>query len=165
MLPKYELNTARAGILKRIPFDETVVPPSVQERITAMFGEPLTAAQAVDRILQDVRREGDAGLRKWAERLDGGAPEGFAVLPEEMASALAGLPGDQRAALELSIDRVRRFHQAQPVTSWMTNSLGGTVGQYVRPIRRVGVYVPAGSAPLPSSVLMSVIPAQVAGVF
>jgi histidinol dehydrogenase len=164
MLPKYELNTARAGILKRIPFDETVVPPSVQERITAMFGEPLTAAQAVDRILQDVRREGDAGLRKWAERLDGGAPEGFAVLPEEMASALAGLPGDQRAALELSIDRVRRFHQAQPVTSWMTNSLGGTVGQYVRPIRRVGVYVPAGSAPLPSSVLMSVIPAQVAGV-
>jgi histidinol dehydrogenase len=140
------------------------VPPSVQERITALFGEPLTAAQAVDRILQDVRREGDAGLRKWAERLDGGAPEGFAVSPEEMAGALAGLPGDQRAALELSIDRVRRFHQAQPVTSWMTNSLGGTVGQYVRAIRRVGVYVPAGSAPLPSSVLMSVIPAQVAGV-
>jgi histidinol dehydrogenase len=164
MLPKYDLNTARLGILKRIPFDETVVPPAVQERITALFGEPLTAAQAVDRILQDVRREGDAGLRKWANRLDGGAPAGFAVPPAEMRRALEDLPAGQRAALELAIDRVRRFHQAQPVTSWMTNTLGGTVGQYMRPIRRVGVYVPAGSAPLPSSVLMSVIPAQAAGV-
>jgi histidinol dehydrogenase len=164
MLPKYDLDTAREGILKRIPFDETVVPPVVQERITALFGEPLTAAQAVDRILQDVRREGDAGLRQWAERLDGSAPEGFAVSPDEMRQALADLPGEQRAALELAADRVRRFHQAQPVTSWMTNALGGTLGQYVRPIRRVGVYVPAGSAPLPSSVLMSVIPAQAAGV-
>jgi histidinol dehydrogenase len=164
MLPKYDLDTAREGILKRIPFDETVVPPVVQERITALFGEPLTAAQAVDRILRDVRREGDAGLRQWAERLDGSAPEGFAVSPDEMRQALADLPDEQRAALELAADRVRRFHQAQPVTSWMTNTLGGTLGQYVRPIRRVGVYVPAGSAPLPSSVLMSVIPAQAAGV-
>jgi histidinol dehydrogenase len=164
MLPKFDLNTAREGILKRIPFDETVVPPVVQERITALFGEPLTAAQAVDRILQDVRRDGDTGLRHWAERLDGSAPAGFAVSPDEMRQALADLPDEQRAALELAADRVRRFHQAQPVTSWMTNTLGGTLGQYMRPIRRVGVYVPAGSAPLPSSVLMSVIPAQAAGV-
>jgi histidinol dehydrogenase len=164
MLPKYDLVTARASILKRIPFDETVVPPVVQDRITALFGEPLTAAQAVDRILQDVRREGDAGLRRWAERLDGGAPQGFAVSPDEMRQALDELPAEEREALELAADRVRRFHLAQPVTSWMTNTLGGTVGQYVRPIRRVGVYVPAGSAPLPSSVLMSVIPAQAAGV-
>jgi histidinol dehydrogenase len=164
MLPKYDLVTARASILKRIPFDETVVPPVVQDRITALFGEPLTAAQAVDRILQDVRREGDAGLRRWAERLDGGAPQGFAVSPDEMRQALDELSAQEREALELAADRVRRFHLAQPVTSWMTNTLGGTVGQYVRPIRRVGVYVPAGSAPLPSSVLMSVIPAQAAGV-
>jgi histidinol dehydrogenase len=164
MLAKFDLNTAREGILKRIPFDETIVPPVVQERITALFGEPLTAAQAVDRILQDVRREGDQGLRRWAERLDGSPPEGFAVAPAEMRQALDNLPAEQRTALELAADRVRRFHLAQPVTSWMTNSLGGTVGQYVRPIRRVGVYVPAGSAPLPSSVLMSVIPAQAAGV-
>jgi histidinol dehydrogenase len=164
MLPKYDLVTARASILKRIPFDETVVPPVVQDRITALFGEPLTASQAVDRILQDVRREGDAGLRRWAERLDGGAPQGFAVSPDEMRQALDKLSTEEREALELAADRVRRFHLAQPVTSWMTNTLGGTVGQYVRPIRRVGVYVPAGSAPLPSSVLMSVIPAQAAGV-
>ncbi|HSV86605.1 MAG TPA: histidinol dehydrogenase, partial [Levilinea sp.] len=136
MFPKYDLPTAREGILKRVPFDETVVPPVVQERITALFGESLTAAQAVDRILQDVRRDGDAGLRKWAGLLDGGAPEGFAVSPGEMRQALDDLPATQRAALALAIDRVRRFHQAQPVTSWMINALGGTVGQYVRPIRR-----------------------------
>ncbi len=69
-----------------------------------------------------------------------------------------------RRALELAAERVRRFHQAQPVTSWITQAMGGTLGQLVRPIRRVGMYVPAGSAPLPSSVLMSAIPAQVAGV-
>lgn len=164
MLPKYDLTTAREGILKRIPFDETPAPPVVQQRITALFGEPLSAAQAVARIVQDVRRDGDAGLRKWAERLDGGAPAGFAVSPGEMSQALADLPTDQRDALALAIERVRRFHQAQPVTSWITNALGGTLGQYVRPIRRVGVYVPAGSAPLPSSAVMSVVPAQAAGV-
>jgi histidinol dehydrogenase len=164
MLPKYDLTTAREGILKRIPFDETPAPPVVQQRITAFFGEPLSAAQAVARIVQDVRRDGDAGLRKWADRLDGGAPAGFAVSPGEMRQALADLPTDQRDALALAIERVRRFHQAQPVTSWITNALGGTLGQYVRPIRRVGVYVPAGSAPLPSSALMSVVPAQAAGV-
>jgi histidinol dehydrogenase len=64
----------------------------------------------------------------------------------------------------MAADRVLRFHQAQPVTSWMTNKLGGTLGQFIRPIRRVGVYVPAGTAPLPSSVLMSVLPARAAGV-
>ena len=65
---------------------------------------------------------------------------------------------------ELAAERVLRFHQAQPVTSWMTNTLGGTLGQFVRPIRASRLYVPAGTAPLPSSVLMSAIPAQVAGV-
>src|SRR5204862_367168 len=58
--------------------------------------------------------------------------------------------------------RIRVFHQAQPVTSWLDPT--GMLGQLVRPIRRVGLYVPAGSAPLPSTVLMSAIPAQVAGV-
>jgi hypothetical protein len=56
------------------------------------------------------------------------------------------------------------FHQKQPLPNWTTHELGGTLGQRVTPIQRVGVYVPGGTAPLPSSLLMSVIPAQVAGV-
>ncbi len=164
MLNIYEVETAKQGILKRIPMDDMDVPPSVQERITAMFGEPLTPTQVVDRILRDVRTRGDAALSEWTEKLDGRKSDRFAIPKSELQAALDSLPAEQRAALEVAADRVRRFHQAQPVTSWMTQSLGGTVGQYVRPIQRVGIYVPAGTAPLPSSVLMSAVPAQVAGV-
>ena len=164
MLNIYEVESAKQSILKRIPMDDMDVPPSVQERITAMFGEPLTPTQVVDRILRDVRTRGDAALSEWNEKLDGRKSDRFAIPKSELQAALEALPAEQRAALEVAADRVRRFHQAQPVTSWMTQSLGGTVGQYVRPIQRVGIYVPAGTAPLPSSVLMSAVPAQVAGV-
>lgn len=164
MLKTYDPTTARQTILKRMPLDDAKVPPSVQERITDTFGEPLTPAQAVDRILFDIRNRGDAALAEWSKRLDGSSTAQFAVPIEEMQAALRELPAEQRAALELAAERIRRFHQSQPVTSWMTQSMGGTLGQYVRPIRRVGIYVPAGTAPLPSSVLMSAVPAQVAGV-
>jgi histidinol dehydrogenase len=164
MLKLYDPLTARRTILKRAPVDDMEVPPSVQERITRTFGEPLTPAQVVERILRDVRLRGDPALAEWTEKLDGRPSTRFRVSEEELQAALAALPAEQRAALELSAGRVRRFHQAQPVTSWMTQALGGTLGQYVRPIRRVGLYIPAGTAPLPSSILMSAIPAQVAGV-
>lgn len=164
MLKQYDPTAAAQSILKRQPMDDMEVPPSLQQRITQMFGEALTPAQVVDRILRDVRSRGDAALADWTERLDGSRPQGFAVSKAELQAALDDLPVEQRRALELSADRVRRFHQAQPVTSWMTQAMGGTLGQYVRPIRRVGLYVPAGTAPLPSSVIMSAVPAQVAGV-
>jgi histidinol dehydrogenase len=70
----------------------------------------------------------------------------------------------QRDALEKAAARIETFHRHQPLTSWFTNELGGTLGQIIRPIQRVGLYVPGGTAPLPSTVLMSAIPARVAGV-
>ena len=155
---------ARQSILKRVPMDEMVIPETVLQRTAELFGEPLTPTQAVDRILADVRNRGDEALREWSLRLDGSAPENFAVPVEELQAALEQIPADLRKALELAASRIRQFHEAQPVTSWMTQKMGGTVGQYMRPILRVGLYIPAGSAPLPSSVLMSAIPAQVAGV-
>lgn len=164
MLRIFQPDQARASILKRVPMDEMSVPESVLQRTAALFGESLTPTQAVERILADVRHRGDTALREWSQRLDGSAPESFAVPAAQLQAALEQLPADLRQALELAADRVRRFHQAQPITSWMTQDLGGTVGQYMRPILRVGLYIPAGSAPLPSSVLMSAIPAQVAGV-
>lgn len=164
MFRMYDVPTARQEILKRIPVDDMTVTPGVQARITSMFGEPLTPAQVVDRILTDVRARGDAALQEWTARLDGKSSQALSVPPAALQAALDSLPAEQRAALELAADRVRRFHQAQPVTSWMTQSMGGTLGQFIRPIRRVGLYIPAGTAPLPSSVIMSAIPAQVAGV-
>ena len=111
-----------------------------------------------------MRIHGDDALRKWSLRLDGLELADFRVTQPEISSALDQLKPAQHQAFSLAADRVRRFHQAQPITSWITQALGGTLGQLVRPIQRVGIYVPSGSAPLPSSVLMSAIPAQVAGV-
>lgn len=164
MLRKFCVDEARNTILKRISLDEAEVSPLVLERIAALFGEPLSPERAVERILRDVRQRGDTALREWTQRLDGVSLMNFRVSKEEIQSALQTLSDVQLNALRLAAERIRRFHQAQPLTSWLTQSMGGTLGQLVRPIRRVGVYVPAGSAPLPSSVLMSVIPAQVAGV-
>jgi histidinol dehydrogenase len=164
MLRTFNVPEAQKTILKRVPLDDMDVPQSLLDRLQATFGEPVSPAQAVERILRDVRKHGDPALAEWSARLDGSAPAALRVPADELATALEALPVAQRAALELAAARIRGFHQAQPVTSWMTNKLGGTLGQYARPINRVGLYVPGGSAPLPSSVLMSAVPAQVAGV-
>jgi histidinol dehydrogenase len=86
------------------------------------------------------------------------------VSPAEIKSAKEMISPKQLDALANSATRIQQFHQRQPMTSWITQDMGGTLGQLIRPIRRVGLYVPAGTAPLPSSVLMSAIPAKVAGV-
>ncbi len=67
-------------------------------------------------------------------------------------------------SLRASAARVEAFHKLQPINSWFTAKTGSRLGQIFRPIRRVGLYIPGGTAPLPSSVIMSAIPARVAGV-
>jgi histidinol dehydrogenase len=165
MLKIYDVPTATQTILKRTPPDETVVSPAMLERLAATFGEPVTPEEAVKRILRDVRARGDAALRDWSARLDGFPSDApLRVPPEALSTALAALDAPTRSALETAASRVREFHRRQPLTSWFTNDLGGTLGQIIRPHQRVGLYVPGGTAPLPSTVLMSAIPAQVAGV-
>jgi histidinol dehydrogenase len=164
MLRILDVQSALQTILKRLPPDEVNVPTKLMDGIESIFGEHLAPAEAVRRILKDVRQNGDQALRRWAERLDGSIPESFRVTSEELEEALASIPAHQRQALKLMAERIEAFHRRQPLTSWMTNDLGGTLGQWIRPIRRVGLYVPGGTAPLPSSVLMSAIPARVAGV-
>lgn len=160
----YDPETARNTLLRRQPPDVQDVPAAVRERIQALFGEPLTPAQAVARILADVRMGGDAALRRWSQQLDGWTASDFRVPPTELQTAHARLSPDLREALHIAAERIEAFHRRQPLTSWITQDLGGTLGQLVRPLRRIGIYVPGGSAPLPSTVLMSAIPARVAGV-
>ena len=88
MLKCYDALTARQTLLKRSPIDDMEVPPSVQERITRTFGEALTPAQVVDRILRDVRLRGDTALTEWTERLDGRQAVDFRVSKAEMQAAL-----------------------------------------------------------------------------
>jgi histidinol dehydrogenase len=164
MLKQYDPQTARQTILKRTPPDEFPISQRVLDNIAKLFGESLTAEQAVTRILKDVRANGDSALQSWTQRLDQIDLKPAPVSKAFIQSALDSISPVQRDALEKAAARIETFHRHQPLTSWFTNELGGTLGQIIRPIQRVGLYVPGGTAPLPSTVLMSAIPARVAGV-
>ncbi|MEA3334382.1 MAG: histidinol dehydrogenase [Chloroflexota bacterium] len=159
-----DISVAEESILRRAGWDEQKLPPALLDGIESIFGERLTPEEAVDRVLADVRLRGDAALRDWSQRIDGASPEEFSVPEVEIEHAVAGLAPDMLEALTIAADRVEAFHRKQPIGSWMDVTPGGTLGQLVRPLRRVGVYVPAGTAPLPSSLLHTAIPARVAGV-
>lgn len=164
MLKQYDPQTAKQTILKRTPPNEFPVSQRALDGITQLFGEPLTPEQAVTKILKDVRMNGDSALQKWTQALDSIALQPVPVSKALIQSSLDSLAPAQRDALEKAAARIEIFHRRQPLTSWFTNELGGTLGQIIRPIQRVGLYVPGGTAPLPSTVLMSAIPARVAGV-
>lgn len=164
MIAILDPNTAQQTILRRVPLGEQEVPAFVLERIQETFGERLSPQQAVDRILRDVRTQGDVALRAWTRRLDGVSPGSFRVPVEALQTALRSISRSERTALESAAERIEAFYKRQPLVSWVTQEMGGTLGQLIRPIRRVGLYVPGGTAPLPSSVLMAALPAKVAGV-
>ena len=122
---------------------------------------------AVRTILEDVRERGDAAVFAHTERLDGVRLEAQTLRVPDAAcdDALASLDPRVREALALAAERIEAFHARQRRESWFTEEAGtGVLGQLVRPLRRVGLYVPGGSAAYPSSVLMNAIPARVAGV-
>jgi histidinol dehydrogenase len=164
MLNVYEIDQAQETILKRVPLTLMDYPVELVTAVEELFGEGVTLPQAVSEILDSVRREGDKALRKWSEILDKASLDDFHVPVDRFKRSYDNLPGSLRAALDLSAERIRAFHEMQPLPNWETEVLGGRVGQRVTPVERAGVYVPGGTAPLPSSLLMSVIPAQVAGV-
>ena len=116
----------------------------------------------VAEILAAVRARGDDALREYTVRFDGVELDSFWVT--ELEPALEWVEPDVLAALKIAADRLERYHRRQPITSWMTGELGGVLGQMVVPLDRVGCYVPGGTAPLPSTVLHTVILARVAGV-
>jgi len=139
-------------------------PAVTLERTGQLFGKGITPPQAVALILTSVQSEGDSALRRWCRLLDKVEPEQFLIPTEELERAYQAMPADLIRAMQLAAERIRKFHQFQPLPNWETREMGGRLGQRVTPIERVGIYVPGGTAPLPSSLLMSVIPAQVAGV-
>jgi histidinol dehydrogenase len=121
---------------------------------------------AVKRIVADVRRRGDRAVLRYASRFDGlGGPAEIRVTPEEMAAAWQGIDPMLQDALSKAADQIRQFAQRQMPVSWHESPLPGlTTGQVVRALGSVGCYVPSGRHPLPSTLLMTAIPAQVAGV-
>jgi len=164
MIKIYDPQKAQETILKRITLDDLQISEKLMHSIELIFGSPLSPEEVVRQIIHEVRRNGDLALQKWSKKLDGLETLDFRVKTDEIERANSEISADQRSALQFSVDRIRRFYMKQPLSSWIMQDGDGTLGQLVRPIKRIGVYVPGGTAPLPSSVLMTVVPAQVAGV-
>ncbi|MBE9526682.1 MAG: histidinol dehydrogenase [Proteobacteria bacterium] len=122
----------------------------------------------VRKILTDVRREGDEAVVKYTnqlDRMDVSDISALTIPKERLQYALDSLSDEQRQALELSAERVKKYHEKQKMESWSYTEDDGTLlGQQVTALDRVGLYVPGGQAAYPSSVLMNAIPAKVAGV-
>ncbi len=115
-------------------------------------------------IIADVRARGDAALREYTTRLDRCTLDRFEVTREELAAAQTQVADEVRAAMQRAIERVETFHRAQRTSDLRCDTAPGVrCEQLIRPIERVGLYVPAGSAPLPSTVWMLAVPARVAG--
>jgi histidinol dehydrogenase len=120
---------------------------------------------AVRRIVADIRRQGDRALRKYAERWDGLAPDNaFQVSEKEIQAAWRSVAPELKTSLRTAAANIRRFCEWQRPVEWTRTRKGIAVGQIVRPLDSVGCYVPGGRYPLVSTLLMTVIPAQVAGV-
>lgn len=121
--------------------------------------------QAVLNIIAEVRKNSDQALFNYTEQFDGVTLTDLKVTEAEIAAAKQSVPTELTEALELAKQNITRFHEAQIERSWyLTDESGNMLGQKITPMDRVGVYIPGGKAAYPSTVLMNVIPAKLAGV-
>lgn len=120
--------------------------------------------KAVKDIIDDVRRNGDAALKKYAGLFDGGARENLEISKEEIKEGFARTDEKFRGILERAAENIRAFHKLQIKDGFRIEQKGIILGQKVTPLERVGIYVPGGTASYPSTVLMNAIPAKIAGV-
>lgn len=162
ILPIYTLAQAKTKILQRRPPDETEVTPAISQRIEQLFEEAISPEEVVRRILKAIRDGSDNAVTYWTEKIDGVKLDTLYVPEIEIQDALDTIPQKIAEALQIAAERIENFHRQQisRLGDWYEDGLG----QLIRPIARVGIYVPGGTAPLPSSLLMSAIPALVAGV-
>ena len=146
--------------------------PKFQEEFERLSATAMDGAEGIEQatkeIIASVRRRGDTALLDYSarfDRLDCSDSADLNLDPDSFHQAFDALPKAQRLALEHAAERIRHYHERQLRQSWSyTDELGNELGQRLTPLARVGVYVPGGQAAYPSTVLMTIIPAQVAGV-
>ncbi|MDM8246310.1 histidinol dehydrogenase [Collinsella tanakaei] len=126
---------------------------------------PADITAAAQQIIDTVRAEGDAAVRRYCREFDGVELESFRLPQEQIDAALEGLDPAFLAALEKAAAQIRDFHEREVQQSWFTTRADGTMlGVKVTPVAAAGIYVPGGRAQYPSTVLMNAVPAKVAGV-
>lgn len=136
------------------------------EQLKTRSGEiDRTVTAAVSDILFHVQQYGDTSVREYTMKFDGAVPESFEIPCEELEGALEACKSEFVYALYKAADNIRDFHMRQKQQSWIEPKENGVIlGQRIRGLQRVGIYVPGGTAAYPSSVLMNAIPAKIAGV-
>ena len=138
---------------------------SIDQILCRDIREEKNVDSIVDEIIAEVRANGDAALRMYAEKFDRAKLDALEVSPEEIDAAFARVDEKFIRTLELARDNIREFHRHQIHENFMITGKNGTVmGQRYQPIEKVGLYVPGGTASYPSTVLMDSIPAKLAGV-
>jgi len=158
-----DLSAAKAFLLGRSTVELAEASPSIKQRIRDIFGEDLAPQEAVRRIISEVRANGDHALFDFIKRIDGMGLAKLEVGKIEIAEAYKKVDKGLVDALKLAAERIQAFHQTQKGKLGLDFVENGA-GFIVRPLERVGVYIPGGRAYYPSTVLMTVIPAKVAGV-
>jgi histidinol dehydrogenase len=156
------LDRAREALQRTDPLDTSSVPAEVWDRNEQLFGERLSPLDAVQRIVNDVRRDGDQSLRRYTQLLDGVELDQLEVSRQELDEAVESLSPDLRRSLELAAERIEAFHKECMPRRWLDMEKG--LGEFTVPLDRVGIYAPGGKAAYPSTVLMTAVPAKVAGV-
>lgn len=154
---------ARRTVLQRRPSTEVRLGDAARKKLADVMGAEMPLSVAVERIIADVRAEGDAAVRRYGEAFDGSPIDRLEVSRDEVDAALGEIPLELRQALEFAAERVRAYHEGQRqrlLASYMQDGLGVRV----RPIKTVGFYAPGFAPVYPSSLLHTVVPAKVAGV-
>ncbi len=151
---------AEAALTRQAGFSVTYS-AGLMAKLDELFGTPEPAV-VVRRIIRQVREKGDAALRELTLKIDGITLGSIEIKREAIAAAYGQVDGELIDALKLAAARVYAFHKEQKGAVW--NEVSGSLSQLIRPLRRVGVYVPGGTAVYPSTVLMTAVPARVAGV-
>ena len=153
---------AKSALSREITASSYPVSPALRQSLQKLFGTD-DPEQAVGRIIDDVRERGDAALTDLTFRIDGIKLDSLEVNKDRIAGAYRELDEGLVSALKLAAERIRSFHMAQKENIWHEIK-EADLRQLIRPLKRVGVYVPGGTASYPSTVLMTAIPARVAGV-
>ena len=153
---------ASAKLMRVIKSDSATFADEWYEVCNRRVDSVLDVEKDVAKIIAEVRSGGDDALRTFVKKFDGATLENFEVTPEEWDDACEQVDSADRAAIGKAAMRVREFHRKRIPSSWeMREEGGGYMGQRVRPLARVGLYVPGGTAVYPSSVVMNAIPASV----
>ncbi len=154
--------SAKSVLSRQAPTELYPVSPLLRRRLKEVFAVD-DPEQAVRQIIDEVRNRGDGALFDYTLKIDGIKLISLEITKKQISSAYREVDAELVSALKLAAERIGSFHTAQKDSIWSGTAKSG-LGQLIRPLRRVGIYAPGGTASYPSTVLMTAIPARVAGV-